>query len=185
MEELSLRSLELSDFEHIMGWVNNPEIVSNFGWFGNPVSREEEQRYLERLIASPTDKVYSAFFGGEYIGQVGIHERDDRNKQGRLSIIIGNKDNWGRGYAPQMIDALLDKAFNDLHVHKVWGVFLEQNKKAHRLFIEKCGFKIEGLLRQEYCRGGAYHDMIRMAMLEDEYWARAWERADGGDQSVS
>ena len=185
MSDVSLRLLELSDLEQIMTWINDPEIVGNFGWFGKPVSREEEQQYLERLIASSTDKVYSAFSGGEYIGQVGLHELDDRNKQGRLSIIIGNKDNWGRGYAHQMVDALLDKAFNDLHVHKVWGVFLEQNKKAYRLFIEKCGFRIEGILRQEYYRGGVYHDMIRIAMLEDEYWARAWEQVEGGDQSVS
>ncbi|MBI1968886.1 GNAT family N-acetyltransferase [Candidatus Woesearchaeota archaeon] len=184
MTDVSLRPLELSDLEHIMGWINDPEIVGNFGWFGKPVSREEEQRYLERLIAGP-DKVYSAFAGGEYLGQVGLHELDGCNKQGRLSIIIGNKDNWGRGYAPQMIDALLDKAFNDLQLHKVWGVFLEQNTKAHHLFVEKCGFLVEGRLRKEYFRRGAYHDMIRIAMLEEEYWARAWEKAEGGDQSVS
>ena len=185
MSDVSLRPLELSDLEQIMTWINDPEIVGNFGWFGKPVSREEEQRYLERLLSSPMDKVYSVFASGEYIGQVGLHELDGRNKQGRLSIIIGNKDDWGRGYAPQMVDALLDKAFNDLHLHKVWGVFLEQNRKVHHLFVEKCGFRAEGILRQEYYRGGVYHDMIRIAMLEDEYWARAWEQADGGDQSVS
>lgn len=185
MAEITLRPLELSDLEHIMGWVNDPDIVSNFGWFGKPVSREEEQQYLGRLLASPTDKMYSAFVDGAYLGQCGLHEIDWRNQNGRLSIIVGNKERWGKGYAPQIIDALLDKAFNGLHLHKVWAMFLEQNKKNYHLFVEKCGFQIEGTLRQEYHRHGAYHDMVRIAMLEDGYVERAWQQAGEKDQTVS
>ena len=185
MSDVSLRPLELSDLEQIMTWINDPEIVGNFGWFRKPVSREEEQQYLERLISSPMDKVYSFFASGAYIGQAGIHEIDWRNKNGRFSVIIPNKNQWGKGYAPQVVDALLEKAFNELSLHKVWGMFVEQNKKAYHVFIEKCGFQVEGIARQEYYRGGVYHDMIRIAMLEDEYWARAWEQVEGGDQSVS
>lgn len=185
MNEITLRPLERSDLEHIMGWVNDPVIVSNFGWFGKPVSREEEQQYLERLLANPTDRVYSVFADGEYLGQCGLHEIDGRNKHGRLSIIIGNKENWGQGYAPQMVEALLDKAFNELHLHKVWAMFLEQNKKNYHLFVEKCGFYVEGTLRQEYRRQGSYHDMIRIAMLEEEFFQRAWEKAGEKDQTVS
>lgn len=185
MTGVSLRPLELSDLEQIMTWINDPEIVGNFGWFGKPVSREEEQRYLEHLISSPADKAYSVFAAGEYLGQSGIHEIDWRNKHGRFSVILANKNQWGKGYAPGVVNALLEKAFTELALHKVWGMFVEQNKKAYHVFVEKCGFQVEGRLRKEYFRRGAYHDMIRIAMLEEEYWARAWEQAEGGDQSVS
>ena len=169
--KITLKLLDIDqDLEHIMGWVNDPTIVSNFGWFDGKVTRENEQKYLEKMLASPTDRLYSVVDDqGKYVGQAGIHEIDYRNKHARFGLIIANKENWRRGYGQNIVDALLDKAFGELNMHKVWGMFVQQNTKAFHLFVKKCGFRVEGILQEEYFRDGKYHPMVRIGMTENEY----------------
>ena len=178
LPKLHLRPLDLErDLEHIMNWVNDPTIVSNFGWFDGKVTREKEKKYLEKMLASTTDRLYSVVDDqGTYVGQAGIHEIDYRNKHARFGLIITNKEDWSKGYGQNIVDALLGKAFGELNMHKVWGMFVEQNTKAFHLFVEKCGFRVEGVLQEEYFRDGKYHPMVRIGMTENENVNAGWRK---------
>ena len=170
MTQANLRPLETSDLENIMKWVNDPEVVGNFAELGKEITREEEEKYLERILSSDTDRMYAIEDQeGNYIGNIGIHEINKSDRSGRFGLIIGNKDYWGQGYGQSAINALLDKAFSELEMHKVWGVFLETNEKMYHINVNKVGFKVEGVMRDEYFRRGEYHDMVRISMLEDDY----------------
>lgn len=170
MVQAKLRPLQLSDLDKVMTWVNDPEIVGNFQHFNRTISREEEQQYLERILASPTDKVYAIETeGGEYLGNVGLHQIYLPSRNARFSIIIGNREHWGQGYAQKAIEQLLEIAFNQMGLHKVWGIVFEENEKNKHIYLDKLGFKVEGVLKEEYFHKGKYHTMLRIAMLEDEY----------------
>ncbi|MGZ3692085.1 MAG: GNAT family N-acetyltransferase, partial [Pseudobdellovibrio sp.] len=59
-------------------------------------------------------------------------------------------------------------AFEALNMNKVWlGVNIE-NKRAYESYL-KCGFKPEGILRQELYRNNTFYDVARMSLLKDEY----------------
>lgn len=178
MTEVTLRLLDINrDLEHIMSWINDSNIVSNFGWFDAKVTLESERAYLEKMLASKSDKLYSVFDEqNRYIGQTGIHEIDYRNKHARFGLIIASKEEWGRGYGKKVVEGLLDKAFSELNLHKVWGMFVQQNQKAHHLFVEKCGFRVEGVLQEEYFRDGKYLPMVRIGMTEEEYVKAGWRK---------
>jgi len=177
-QKLTLKPLDIErDLEHIMGWINDPDIVSNFGWFDAKVTPESERAYLEKMLTSKQDKLYSVFDQqNHYIGQAGIHEIDFRNDHARFGIIVADKENWGKGYGMRIVEALLGKAFAELDLHKVWGSYVQQNLKAHHLYVEKCGFRVEGILQDEYFRNGKYHPMVRIAMTDDEYVKAGWRK---------
>jgi RimJ/RimL family protein N-acetyltransferase len=42
------------------------------------------------------------------------------------------------------------------------------NERAIKSY-EKCGFRVEGVLRQEIFRDGSYYDTIAMGILKDEF----------------
>ncbi len=178
---VTLRPLAETDVDHVMTWVNDPAVVGNFGWFtGKPITREAELGYLGKLVAQHRDpngaeRVYSVLDSsgpdGRYLGQVGLHQIHRPSRVGRLSIIIAAKADHGKGYGTAAMRALVAEAFDTEKLHKVWMMFYRTNQRT-RALANKLGFIDEGVLREEYLYQGAYHDMVRTALLEREYRAQ-------------
>lgn len=170
MTSARLRPLEMSDLESIMCWVNDQEVVGNFANFKFPISKDEEKKYLEKILSSETDRVFAIQTEqGEYIGNAGLHQIHWPSRVGRLAVIIGKKEHWNEGYAEAAVKALLDLAFNQYNLHKIGGMVWEDNPKTTHLYLDKCGFSKEGVLRDEYFHQGKYHNIIRIGILEDDY----------------
>ena len=168
---VTFKPLELADVDKIMTWVNDPEVVGNFANFDHSISREEELHYIERMLASDTDKVFSVFSEqDEYIGQAGLHQIYWPSRNGRAGLMI-RREFQNRGYGQKAMGEMLRIAFEDYGLHKAWLIVREANEKARHVY-EKCGFKVEGLLRDEYLLIGQYHNMIRMSILEHEFRQR-------------
>ena len=173
MSLVTLRPLAESDVDSIMTWVNRPEIVGNLAAFaGKPMTRDEELEWVKRTIASP-DRVYSVFStdGDRYLGQVGIHQIHNRSKVGRLGAVIATKSEMGKGYGSAAISAVMDRAFGEHGLHKLWLMVFRSNERGQRLY-KKRGFVEEGILREEYFHEGAWHDMVRMSLLASEHVGR-------------
>jgi RimJ/RimL family protein N-acetyltransferase len=63
---------------------------------------------------------------------------------------------------------LLDYAFNQLNLHRVWLRVIEDNERAIHIY-EKIGFQHTGRLRQCVFKQGYYQDLLLMDILRDEY----------------
>lgn len=171
---VELRPLSLDDVDDILGWVNDPAIVGNLAAFtGKPLTRADEEAWVERVMASETERVFSvhAADDGRYLGQVGLHQIFWRSRVGRLSAIIATRDDMGRGLGSAALARLLDFAFDEEKLHKVWLMVFHHNERSRRTY-ERLGFVEEGRLREEYFHEGGWHDMIRMSLLARE-WARS------------
>lgn len=59
-------------------------------------------------------------------------------------------------------------AFEDLKLHRVDLKVLDYNKLGIRCY-EKCGFKVDGVLRDSAFIEGQYYSDIVMSILEDEW----------------
>ena len=173
---VQLRPLCPADVSHILTWVNEPAVVGNLASFdaSRPFSRADETAYITEMIASDDDRVFSVFASDDdrYLGQVGLHQIFWRSRVGRLSLIIGSKDEWGKGFGRAAIAAMLDYAFGTEKLHKVWLMVFRDNARARRTY-SGVGFSEEGVLREEYFHAGAWHDMVRMSLLAQEWQGRA------------
>lgn len=170
MSLVTLRPLAESDVDSIMTWVNRPEIVGNLAAFsGAAMTRDQELEWVKRTIAG-NDRVFSAFAADDdrYLGQVGIHQIHTRSKVGRLGAVIANKGEMGKGYGSAAITAVMDRAFGELGLHKLWLMVFRTNERGQRLY-HRLGFVDEGILREEYFHEGGWHDMVRMSKLAREH----------------
>ncbi len=168
---VTLRPLSETDVNDILGWVNDREVVGNLASFsGEPFTREAELAYIRAMQASKVNRVYTVLAAGDgrYLGQVGIHQIFWRSRVGRLSAIIGNKAEWGKGYGSAAIASLLDVAFGAEQLHKVWLMVFSTNQRSLRTYA-RLGFQVEGTLRQEYFHEETWHDMVRMSLLGSEW----------------
>lgn len=168
-----LRPIDEADVDDILTWVNDPDVVGNLASFsGAPFTRDDELAYVRAMRASDDDRVYSVIAAddGRYLGQVGVHQIFWRSRVGRLSAIIGNKDEWGQGYGSAAIGELCRLAFDGDRLHKLWLMVFATNQRAQRTYA-RAGFRTEGVLREEYFHDGGWHDMVRMSLLDHEWRA--------------
>jgi RimJ/RimL family protein N-acetyltransferase len=175
MAQVNLRPLAVADVDRMMDWVNDPDIVGNIAAFaGQPLTRADEEAYVRRLLASDADKVFAIerAVDGAYLGNVGIHQIFWRSRVGRLACIIGYRDEMGKGYGSAAIARVLDWAFDDARLHKVWLMVFRENERARRIY-RRLGFVDEGVLREEYFHEAGWHDMVRMGVLDREWRARS------------
>lgn len=168
---VKLRPVEEHDVDDILRWVNDKDIVGNLAAFaGKPLTRDDEIAWVRKVRTSTDEKVFTVLEAksGRYLGQVGLHQIFWRSRVGRVAAIIAGKDDMGRGYGSAAIATLLDIAFDELALHKVWLMVFDKNTRSRRTW-NRLGFVDEGILRDEYFHDGAWHHMVRMGLLEDEW----------------
>ncbi len=147
----------------VMTWVNDRDVMQYFANRQTHISEEEEAGYLRTLLASSNDRAFSVFAGEEYVGQCSLNAIYWPARNGRLFIVI-RREAQGHGYGPAAVRALLDIAWHQLDLHKVWLIVRRDNRDAQAMYL-KLGFDFEGVLQDEYCVHDRYHDMVRMAIL--------------------
>lgn len=170
-ERVYLRPLEKDDMPLIRTWFNDPEVRQLIGEI-KPMNQAEADRYFDH-IQSDNDRIWFGIALREndrLIGETGLLRIFYPWRTTDLSIIIGDKNAWGRSYGSEAINLLLDYAFGSLALHRVAIGVVGFNTRALK-FYEKIGFKREGVQRDGYFYDHKFSDFVMMAILEDEYRA--------------
>ena len=165
MPDLRLVPLGVEHLPHVMTWVNDRDVMQYFANRQAPITEADERTYIASLAASQSDRAYSVFAGDDYVGQCSVNQIYWPAKNGRLFVVV-RREMQGRGHGPAAVRRLLDIAWNELGLRKVWLIVRRDNRTAQAMYA-KLGFDFEGVLRDEYCVGGQWFDMVRMAIVLD------------------
>lgn len=167
-----LRPLEKADCAQLRPWMNDPEIRGLTGE-AMPTSQVGVEAWFDR-IQNDSARVWFVIVTCEnhqVIGEAGLLRMFYPWRTTDLSIILGDKAAWGKGYGSEAIILLLDYAFGYLNFHRVSIGVVGSNERALR-FYEKIGFKREGIQRDGYYYNHQYQDFVMMSLLEDEFRAK-------------
>jgi RimJ/RimL family protein N-acetyltransferase len=100
--------------------------------------------------------------------------------------MIGEKDQRGRGYGTDALNALCDFGFGQLRLERIELDVYADNRPAQRSY-EKAGFQVEGVLRHGHFADGHFMDVVRMSLLRDEWLRqerpRSWVPSTTADAS--
>lgn len=147
-------------------WRNNPEISQyDQPGFVRPMGVAEVEAWSERMVEGLTFMVYD---DETPIGVIAFMNLDDQNRHAELSIVIGNKDYWSKGYGSQIMEQQLKWGFHGLNLNRLYLHVFDFNKRAIALY-EKMGFTLEGRKREMLYRDGAYMDVLYYGFLRSEY----------------
>lgn len=108
---------------------------------------------------------------GRLIGSIRLWRVSERNRSAMLTIFIGQKECWGRGYGTEALRLILREAFGRMNLQRVELHVFDFNQRAIRSY-QKVGFVQEGIRRHALLRGRTYFDVIVMGILRDEFLAR-------------
>jgi RimJ/RimL family protein N-acetyltransferase len=165
-----LRPIDPGDLERDYAWVNDRE-VTRFVALRYPMSRQDEERWLNE---GPTNSFANGVRlaietkDGVHIGNLDLHMTRPEDRKAGLGIMIGDKGYWSNGYGTDAIVTLLRFAFHEMNLNRVYLHVYEFNERAVACY-RKCGFQMEGRLRQHsYCEG-RYWDSLVMGILRSEF----------------
>ncbi len=168
-DDVRLLPLTIEHLPGVMTWVNDREVMQYFAGRQEPIGEDEERLYLQRLIDSRNDRAWSVFAGEDYAGQCSLNQIYWPARNARAFIAL-RRAAQGQGIGRTALQLLLQRAWAELDLHKVWLIVRRDNRRAQALYL-RLGFDFEGVLRDEYAVSGVWFDMVRMGALrpaEDE-----------------
>jgi RimJ/RimL family protein N-acetyltransferase len=145
-EKVYLRPPRDSDLQRRVEWLNDPETFRLFTGSlpSRPYEYADAQRWLQNLETDATAFLWSIETADHrHIGDVDLHDIDFKIGVARLTILIGDKEFWGKGYGRDAVRTVLRYAFLELGLESVSLRVYDFNNRAIRCY-EKCGFEKVG-----------------------------------------
>ena len=173
-ERLYLRPIERADADRCRRWINDPE-VSRYLLYARAVGEAAEEAWIASMsegnVPSSLHLAIVIRKGDRHIGNVGFHDIDWVHRHAVTGTLIGEKDCWGLGYAPEAKALLLAHGFDSMGLHHVTATTFAENVRSQRQ-LEKSGYALEGRLREHVFRDGRWHDDLVYGILDHEWRAK-------------
>jgi len=174
---ISLEYFEKSDFDQLIAWIDNEELMTN--WAGSlfrfPLNERSLDWYLENSNNVQTSDVliYKAVetATGEAVGHISLGSINRSDGSARISrVLVGNTSKRGLGICSGMMKAVLKIGFEEVKLHRISLGVYDFNTAAIKCY-ERSGFVTEGLLRDVKKFENSYWSLREMSILEPEWSA--------------
>ncbi len=99
---------------------------------------------------------------GSLLGAIGLIIATN-HKKANIGYWIG-KPYWSSGYCTEAAQVVIDYAFDELSIHRIYARHMAGNPASGRV-MEKIGMKKEGELVDDMFRDGNFHTMIIYGMI--------------------
>ena len=166
-----LRELERKDLEKVNRWRNDPELIELLGAPYRFINLEVDIKWYESYMGNRGNAVRCAIVQDDYdeiLGLISLVSINYINQSAELHIMIGDKENQGKGIGTFAVNIMLNHAFNNMNLRRVELSVLESNERAKALY-EKCGFVYEGTKRQAKYKKGKFENVSSYSILRDEF----------------
>ena len=165
-----LRELNLKDLVTVNRWRNDPELIAMLGAPFRYIDLKVDEKWYEGYMSNRSSAVRCAVVDEEdsILGLVSLVSINALNQSGELHIMIGDRENRGKGIGKFAVQKMLHHAFMNLNLQRVELTVLASHHCAQHLY-EKCGFVKEGIKRRAKFKNGSFEDMLLYAILLDEY----------------
>lgn len=145
-------------------WMNDLD-VCKFLETAIPYSEVELHDFVNSMIAKKI--LFWAItlkHDGSHIGNIKIDPINKKYLIGEYGILMGDRNNWGKGFAKEASKGVIDYCFNVIGLRKITLGVIKDNVAAVKLY-ESLGFEEEGIYRMHGIYAGKYCDAIRMALF--------------------
>ena len=142
-ERLSLRPWREDDAPDLYACASDPRVGEAADW---PPHRNvaESRTVIREIFSAPETYAVVLHETGRAVGCIGLLRGDAgyialQTDEAEVGYWIG-VPYWGRGLIPEALRALVNHAFDDLHLATLWCCSFTENRQSQRV-QEKCGFR--------------------------------------------
>ncbi len=151
--------------ERYVGWLNDPVVV-----------RYSEQRHRRHTLESCAE-YFQSFSSGpslflaietksplDHIGNITV-DIDPPNALADISIMIGHRDVWGRGYGLEAWRGVMHWLLARTDIRKVTGGAVAANRAMIKI-MQQSGMTEDGVRRAHFVIGGVANDVMHFAVIK-------------------
>ena len=169
-ERLLYRELHKRDVTNkYVNWLNDSEINRYLEVRHTPQTIESCIEFVKQMDSDPTQHLFGMFLieNGEHIGNIKLGFINQHHCRGQLSLFIGDKECWGKGYASEAVIAITKWGFEYLGLEKIEAGCCEENMVSRNVFL-KAGYREEGYFRKHALINGHRVGSYWLGILPDE-----------------
>lgn len=168
--QIFLRPIAESDGPNIVRWRNDPKVLSHC-LDKTRITEESNRAFFRANVLTGKYKQFIVECVESYSGvctypiaTVYLKDMDYGNKRCELCIFTSSDAEWNPEGQSIAIGKLVDKAFNEYGMHKVYSYVYAKFPSELEL-LEKAGFIKEATLKEEALNEeGKYEDIIRLCI---------------------
>ncbi len=161
--QIELREILHSDAQGMLEWMHDDEINSCFVKDFKNMTYED---VIDFIQSKKENDMHLAICGdGEYLGTISLKNIDTVSAEYAISL---RGKCIGTGVARIATDKILQIAFNQLKLQKVYLNVLATNERAMK-FYRKMGFKYDGILKNHVYLRGNWQNLCFFSMYSDAY----------------
>ncbi|HWL24470.1 MAG TPA: GNAT family N-acetyltransferase [Ureibacillus sp.] len=164
---LVLRPFLKSDADVVAILCNNYNIYKSTLYLPFPYTLDDALAWIDRHQENfDTDRMYEFAITdketGNLFGTVALSNNQKCN-HGEIAYWVG-EEYWGKGYATEAAKAIIQFAFNEKKLHKVFARYFSSNPASGRV-LEKLGMKHEGVLIDHVIKENRYESLVHYGLI--------------------
>jgi RimJ/RimL family protein N-acetyltransferase len=129
------------------------------------VSIYDLKKTISEKQASPESILFGIFLkeSKQHIGNIKLEPIEFNRREAVIGIIIGKKQEWGKGFCPEAVIAVVDYAFSIMNLNKIRLGVISENTAAINCY-KKAGFIIEKTGQYTGVNTDSYREAVYMSM---------------------
>lgn len=166
-KRLLLKPLSLEHLSHsYVTWMNDLDVIKYLET-GGDYTLEELEKYLKKQEKS--DILFWAIHlkeNNKHIGNIKIDPVDQEKNSGEYGVMMGDRTEWGKGYAKEASVKVIEYCFEELMLAKITLGVIESNTSAVKLY-QNLGFKVEKVIKEFGVYQNEVCNSLRMVKTND------------------
>lgn len=149
---------------------NNKKIADNLrNVFPYPYTFEDAEEYINSCMENDEKKqcCRAIVVDGKAVGSVGIFVKDDVYcKNGEIGYWL-SEEYWHKGIMTFAVTEMCKYAFDHYDIVRIFAEPYAHNTGSRKT-LEKCGFTLEGILKNSVYKNGQIYDSCMYGLLDKE-----------------
>lgn len=167
---LILRQFSMEDADDVMRQAGDKEVARNTLNMPHPYLPGMAEDWITTLHSDYKESnslVYAICLkdSTSLIGAIGL-TLNLKYRNAELGYWIG-RDHWNKGYCTEAVKAVIDYAFTDMVLNKIYANFFASNPASGRV-MGKVGMKYEAILKSHLYHWGEYKDLIYYSIFKNQ-----------------
>ncbi|MGG5502305.1 GNAT family N-acetyltransferase [Myroides odoratimimus] len=154
-------------------WINNP-LIHETMFFDVPASIENTVKWFNANISNKSRIDFSFFDDNDVCIAMGGFTSITKEHQNAEFYVMVNPIQQGKGIGQNVSKWMYNYAFSILNLNKIYLYTNDNNVAAYRIY-EKCGFQLEGILRNHKWKKGKFQNRRFYGLLRSEWEVVEWK----------
>lgn len=158
---ITIRNWKKTDASSLAAALSNKNILNNLrDRLPYPYTEKDAEEYIDFILNSnPNDTfAYAIDVDGRAVGSIGaFRQRNIHFRTAELGYYL-SEEYWGRGIMTIAVKQICEKLFSETDILRIFAEPFENNAGSRRV-LEKAGFQLEGILKNNAFKNGKVLNM--------------------------